>query len=98
MCAYAELTGQTLQGGDLSVYKDVDRVASYALPYMKMAVGSGIINGNGNKLNPTGAVTRGQLAQILYNYFSKAEATYDNAKRPLLLEGAMWVPLRGQME
>lgn len=76
MCAYAELTGETLQGGDLSAYKNVDQVASYALPYMKMAVGPGIINGNGDKLNPAGTVTRGQLAQILYNYFSKAEAIY----------------------
>lgn len=98
MCAYAELTGQTLKGGDLSAFKDVDRVASYALPYMKMAVGSGIINGNGDKLNPAGAVTRGQLAQILYNYFSKAEATYDNAKRPLLLEGAMGIETTTMIE
>lgn len=89
MCAYAGLTGVTLQGGDLSAYADADQVAPYAQPYMKMAVGSGIINGNEDRLNPAGTVTRGQLAQILYNYFSKTEATYDNAKRPLLLEGAM---------
>lgn len=98
MCAYAELTGQTLKGGDLSSFKDVDRVASYALPYMKIAVGSGIINGNGDKLNPTGAVTRGQLAQILYNYFNKAEAAYDSAKRPLLLEGAMGIETTTMIE
>ncbi|GEM_PF-112408 len=98
MCAYAELTGETLQGGDLSAYKDVEQVASYALPYMKMAVGSGIINGSGDKLNPAGAVTRGQLAQILYNYFSKAEAAYTSAKRPLLLEGAMGIETTTMIE
>lgn len=98
MCAYGELTGVTLQGGDLSAYTDADQVASYALPYMKMAVGSGIINGNGDKLNPASAVTRGQLAQILYNYFSKAEAAYDQAKRPLLLEGAMGIETTTMIE
>lgn len=98
MCAYAEQTGVTLQGGDLSSYTDAAQVASYALPYMKMAVGSGIINGNGDKLNPAGAVTRGQLAQILYNYFNKAEAAYDSAKRPLLLEGAMGIETTTMIE
>ncbi len=88
ICGYSALVGSVLKGGDISKYSDANQVASYALPYVKMAVGTGILKGSDSQLNPAGTVTRAQLAQILYN-FESLNVSYNSAKRPLLLEGAM---------
>jgi 5'-nucleotidase/UDP-sugar diphosphatase len=53
---------------ELSSYADVAGVASYATDAMKWAVGSSILQGSNNKLNPTSSASRSQVAVILMRY------------------------------
>ena len=46
-------------------------VSSYALPAMRWACGTGILQGANGKLNPSGLATRAQLAAMLHRYLTK---------------------------
>lgn len=48
-------------------FEDADSIAPWANEAMQHLVETGIIRGNGGRLNPTGIVTRGEMAQVLYN-------------------------------
>lgn len=56
---------------DLSVFPDCGKVSSYAAEAMQWAVGSGLIQGMGGKLNPQGTATRAQVATILWRMCEK---------------------------
>ncbi len=51
----------------LSDFTDADGIAPWALEAMKRLVETGIVSGDGGKLNPTGTTTRAEMAQVLYN-------------------------------
>ncbi len=46
-------------------FTDAKLVAPWALPYVSTLVGQGIISGFNGKLDPTGSVTRAQIAKII---------------------------------
>lgn len=50
----------------LTVYSDSGKVASWANPGMTLFVETGIISGNGGKLNPKDTTNRAEMAQVLY--------------------------------
>ncbi len=55
--------------GDLTKFKDGNKVSSFAIWEMRWAVGSGVITGTGqNTLNPQGKVSRAQAAAMLHKY------------------------------
>lgn len=70
---YAKYMGQDITvSGNLSVFRDADRISEYAKVPMRWAVGQHIFNGKENAtLDPTGTATRAEIAQILLN-LSKA--------------------------
>ncbi len=51
---------------DLSAFSDASSVSNYARSYIAQMVTRGIISGSNGKLNPRGAVTRAQVAKMLY--------------------------------
>ena len=55
-------------GNYLDGYADADSISSWAVEAMKWAVCNGIVQGNGQGLNPQGPATRVEVAQILYNF------------------------------
>jgi len=72
---YAKYKGKkTTQTNDLKIYKDADKISSYAINQMKWAVGAGVISGNENRqtgektLNPKGAASRAEVAAMLEKY------------------------------
>lgn len=66
---YAKYMGQDITAsGNLSVFRDADKISDYAKIPMRWAVGQHILNGKGNAmLDPTGTATRAEIAQILLN-------------------------------
>lgn len=69
---YAEKKGYDVSGSaDLSGYSDASQVSNYALTAMRWAVAEGLIQGSGNRLNPTGTATRAQVAAILMRFMQK---------------------------
>ena len=64
-------TGTPGTSGRLTAFTDADNVSSYAVNAMKWAVGAGIINGSGSKLDPQGSATRAQVAAMLHRYLTK---------------------------
>lgn len=66
---YAEYLGCDMSvSGDLSGFADADSVHSWAAKEMQWAVGAGIINGKGDRLDPQGAATRAELAVMLARF------------------------------
>ncbi|SHH97971.1 S-layer homology domain-containing protein [Sporobacter termitidis DSM 10068] len=70
---YAQSAGLALAAGSvgLDAFSDAAEVSGWASEAMSWAVGAGIINGSGGRLDPQGAATRAQVAQVMMN-FSKA--------------------------
>ena len=71
---YTLYRGQDVSAGEtttLTGYGDVQAVANYALPAMRWACGTGILQGANGKLNPSGLATRAQLAAMLHRYLTK---------------------------
>lgn len=66
---YAKYMGQDITvSGNLSVFRDADKISDYAKIPLRWAVGQHIMNGKGNSLlDPTGTATRAEIAQILLN-------------------------------
>lgn len=59
--------------GSLSGFNDASAIDIWAKEAMEWAVGAGVIQGHANgSLGATGVLTRAQLAQIFYNYYTKA--------------------------
>lgn len=58
-------------GNLLSNYSDEGEISDYAADAMENFVESGIVSGNGRKLEPNGKSNRAQMAQVLYNLLSK---------------------------
>ena len=58
-------------GNLLSNYSDEGEISDYAADAMENFVESGIVSGNGGKLEPNGKSNRAQMAQVLYNLLSK---------------------------
>ncbi len=54
------------QSSNLSEFKDASKVASWALPYVKVLVKQGIITGSNGQLLPNNLVTREQVAKIIF--------------------------------
>ena len=73
LCRYAQYKGMEDSGsGDLSAFTDGDKVGSWAVEYMRWAVGNRVINGNGDgTLRPAGTATRAEAAQMLKNMLAK---------------------------
>jgi hypothetical protein len=55
----------------LSDFNDVGDIAQWAKEAVTLLVEAGIINGNGDRISPTRASTRAEMAQVLYNLLSK---------------------------
>lgn len=58
-------------GSAVSSYADAGAIAGYAQDAFKALVESGVVSGSGGKLDPAGASTRAQVAQVLFNLLSK---------------------------
>lgn len=66
---YAVFKGYDVSAqGDLSAFEDGSETSDWALPAMKWAVGSGLLQGYAGRLNPDGTATRAEVAQILMNF------------------------------
>ena len=71
---YTLYRGQDVSAGEttsLTGYGDAQAVSSYALPAMRWACGTGILQGANGKLDPSGLATRAQLAAMLHRYLTK---------------------------
>ena len=69
---YAVFKGYDVSAqGDLSAFGDGSETSDWALPAMKWAVGSGLLQGYAGRLNPDGTATRAEVAQILMNFCEK---------------------------
>lgn len=57
---------------NLNRFPDQNKISAYAIPALQWAVGQKIINGNADgTLDPTGTVTRAQVAQIFTNLLNQ---------------------------
>lgn len=68
---YAIYKGQDVSKNsnyDLSTFKDAAKVSKSAQKAMKWACATGIINGIGDTLQPTGSATRAQISTMLMRY------------------------------
>lgn len=66
---YAEYLGCDMSASDgLSGFADAGSVHSWAVKEMQWAVGTGIINGKGESLDPQGTATRAELAAMLARF------------------------------
>ena len=74
---YARLKNyDTKPSGDLSKFKDGNKVDSYAKTAMEWAIGAGLISGSSDgNLNPNGTATRAQLAAILHRFCENVTGT-----------------------
>ena len=69
---YAVFKGYDVSAqSDLSAFGDGSETSDWALPAMKWAVGSGLLQGYAGRLNPAGTATRAEVAQILMNFCEK---------------------------
>ena len=71
---YTRYRGQDVSAAgttSLTGYGDAQAVSNYALPAMRWACGTGILQGANGKLNPSGLATRAQLAAMLHRYLTK---------------------------
>ena len=71
---YTRYRGQDVSAAgttSLTGYGGAQTVSSYALPAMRWACGTGILQGANGKLNPSGLATRAQLAAMLHRYLTK---------------------------
>lgn len=68
---YASYKGvNTKVGEDTNIlsYSDASTMSEYAIPSLQWACGSGLMQGTGNRLMPTGSATRAQVAAVLYRF------------------------------
>ena len=64
------LLGRTQARGyaedDLSAFTDADQVPQWAASYIKTLVAQGVVNGTNDQIRPSGLLTRGEVAKLLY--------------------------------
>ena len=73
---YAALTGyDTSVRGDASAFADAGAISSWAADAMAWAVGTGLLKGSNNLLNPQGTASRAEIAQILTNFETIFDST-----------------------
>lgn len=60
-----------ITGNSLSNYQDLADIADYAKEAIAALVEKGVVTGSAGKLDPLGASTRAQMAQVLYNLLSR---------------------------
>ena len=61
--------GSAAASADLSGFADASAISSWASEAMNWAVANGVLSGDeAGRLNPGGAATRAEVAQMLYNY------------------------------
>ena len=65
--AYRGMDAVTLRE-NLSSFQDQAAISAYAVSALNWAVGEGLMQGTGDKLEPTGSATRAQVAAILSRY------------------------------
>jgi len=58
---------------DIAAYKDKDDVADYAVEGVATLVKEGIIQGNGDRINPKGYATRAEIAVVIYTIYNKLQ-------------------------
>ena len=70
---YADYKGYgTSVKGNLSKFKDADKISDYAETAMQWAVGSGLIKGRDDgSLDPQGTATRAEIAAMLHRFIKK---------------------------
>jgi hypothetical protein len=56
---------------DLSAYNDRSGISSYATVSVATLIKAGVIVGAGNKINPSGNLTRAEMAVILHRVLKK---------------------------
>ncbi|WP_379163179.1 S-layer homology domain-containing protein [Paenibacillus sp. sgz5001063] len=59
------------EAADLERFSDKSEVASYAVNSVAAMVKEGLIEGSGNKVNPTGNTTKAEAAVFLYRLYNK---------------------------
>lgn len=59
-------TDKTLGRGALTGFSDIEQIASYARAPVAALVGAQIVGGSDGRINPTAAVTRAEMAVMLY--------------------------------
>ena len=70
---YAQVSGQTLAEGALGLFDDSDQISDWAVPAMKHAIGSGVMQGNGlGGVDPRGVTNRAGLAVMLQRMLTPA--------------------------
>lgn len=57
--------------GSLEQFSDKDKASAWALDALKWAIGSGLMNGKGDTLDPTGTATRAEIAAMLHRFVDK---------------------------
>ncbi len=57
------------QQGNLSRFKDGNKVSEFAKWGMQWATGAGVVTGSGGYINPRGNATRAEVASMLYKYY-----------------------------
>ncbi len=66
MTILARTQNASSESDALSQFSDQAKTADWARPYLTAMVEKGVINGSNGQLNPTGNVTRAQVAKMLY--------------------------------
>lgn len=67
LCRALQLDTNRYADTDLSQFPDADKVANWALPYVKAMVGAGYIQGRDTGLVPAANTTRAEFAQMFHN-------------------------------
>ena len=68
--AYRGMDAVTLRE-NLSSFQDQAAISAYAVSALNWAVGEGLMQGTGDKLEPTGSATRAQVAAIIHRYLER---------------------------
>ncbi|MNY62037.1 Endo-1,4-beta-xylanase A precursor [compost metagenome] len=56
---------------DLRSFSDASKVAAYAVDTVAALVKEGIVQGDGDAINPTGTATRAEAAVVIYRMYKK---------------------------
>ena len=59
--------------GDVGAFSDADKVSGWAEEDMRWAVGTGLINGRGESIDPLGLATRAETAAVLQRFIEGTE-------------------------
>ncbi len=74
-----------------SSFTDKNDISDWARPYVDTAASNGIINDSGDNFRPRDIITRGELADILYN--GRSFAGYVDIDPVEDSDGSLWTPI-----